>query len=66
MKKIKVPKKISLTDKRKNIGFAAACPKCGGWTQYGGMSQYYDTPMGCKCRYGSLNRMKRRTGLDKL
>jgi hypothetical protein len=30
-------------------GPAAACPKCGGWSRSGGMSQYADSPAGCSC-----------------
>ena len=29
---------------------AAACQACGGWTSYGGCSQFHDGPNGCKCR----------------
>jgi hypothetical protein len=28
---------------------AAACPRCGGWTSFGGMSQHSKGPSGCKC-----------------
>jgi len=28
---------------------SAACPRCGGWTQSGGMSQHANGPEGCKC-----------------
>jgi hypothetical protein len=28
---------------------AAACPRCGGWTGYGGMSQYAKGEDGCTC-----------------
>jgi hypothetical protein len=34
----------------KTIKFpAAACPVCGGWTRFGGMSQHSKGPDGCKC-----------------
>lgn len=28
---------------------SAACQTCGGWTSYGGMSQFAKTNNGCKC-----------------
>ena len=39
-----------------HFGFAAACPRCGGWTTFGGMSQYAEctSPKVCEERQDKL------------
>lgn len=38
-------------ERRENVKgqLAAACPRCGGWTSSGGMSQHAAGPEGCDC-----------------
>ena len=31
---------------------AASCPKCGGWTSFGGMSQHYESTSPVMGRFG--------------
>lgn len=44
-----------------HFGFAAACPRCGGWTTFGGMSQYAEctSPKVCEERQDKLAKQAR-------
>jgi len=39
-----------------NKRYKAACPVCGGWTGFGGMSQFQKGPLGCHSTHMKLGR----------
>lgn len=54
-------KKMTKDQRQENKSKNAACNRCGGWTTFGGMSQYSNGVNGCTCKrsksVGSLSKL---------